>query len=98
MAVWEFKSPTAITPKMELKGHKSVPRAIDPNDPDSPNAKNKDLNRSSPDMNLIENIWGSMKKYMYLRTTVRPGNIEELKAGVKDKYCWTSQVGALHVS
>ena len=68
------------------------------NDPDSPNAKNKDLNRSSPDMNLIENIWGSMKKYMYLRTTVRPGNIEELKAGVKDKYCWTSQVGALHVS
>ena len=56
MAVWEFKYPTAITPKMELKGHKSVPRAIDPNDPDSPNAKNKDLNRSSPDMNLIENI------------------------------------------
>jgi hypothetical protein len=37
---------------------------------------------SSPDLNPIENIWGSMKQY--LRTNVKSKNIEELKAGVRE--------------
>ena len=36
---------------------------------------------SSPDLNPIENIWGSMKEY--LRSTVRPKNLEELKSGIR---------------
>ena len=37
---------------------------------------------ASPDLNPIENIWGSMKQY--LRTIVKPRTIEELKAGVQE--------------
>ena len=36
---------------------------------------------SSPDLNPIENIWGSMKQY--LRTHVKPRTIEQLKVGIK---------------
>ena len=35
----------------------------------------------SPDLNPIENIWGSMKQY--LQTMYKPRNMEELKAGIK---------------
>jgi len=35
----------------------------------------------SPDLNPIENIWGSMKQY--LRTKYKPTNLEELKAGIE---------------
>ena len=37
---------------------------------------------SSPDLNPIENIWGSLKQY--LRTVVKPKSIEELKAGIQE--------------
>ena len=37
---------------------------------------------SSPDLNPIENIWGSMKQY--LRTYAKPKNVQELKAGIKE--------------
>ena len=37
---------------------------------------------SSPDLNPIENIWGSMKEY--LRRVVKPHNTEELKAGIRE--------------
>ena len=37
---------------------------------------------SSPDLNPIENVWGSMKNY--LRTNVKPKNLQELKAGIKE--------------
>ena len=37
---------------------------------------------SSPDLNPIELIWGSLKQY--LRTHVKPKNIEQLKAGVQE--------------
>ena len=36
---------------------------------------------SSPDLNPIENIWGTMKNY--LRTTAKPKNTEELRTGIK---------------
>ena len=35
----------------------------------------------SPDLNPIENIWGSMKQY--LRTTYKPRNLQELKDGIE---------------
>ena len=35
----------------------------------------------SPDLNPIENVWGSMKQY--LRTAYKPKNLEELRAGIK---------------
>ena len=35
----------------------------------------------SPDLNPIENVWGSMKQY--LRTMYKPSNLEELKAGIE---------------
>ena len=34
----------------------------------------------SPDINPIENIWGSMKQY--LRNTFKPKNLDELKEGI----------------
>lgn len=36
----------------------------------------------SPDLNPIENVWGSMKEY--LRNDYKPRNLEELKSGIKD--------------
>ena len=35
----------------------------------------------SPNLNPIENIWCSLKQY--LRTTYKPGNVEELKGGIQ---------------
>ena len=35
----------------------------------------------SPDLNPIENVWGSMKQY--LRGQYKPRNLEELKAGIE---------------
>ena len=35
----------------------------------------------SPDLNPIENIWGSLKQY--LRSTYKPSNLEELKNGIQ---------------
>ena len=35
----------------------------------------------SPDLNPIENVWGSMKQY--LRTAYKPKNLEELKPGIE---------------
>ena len=35
----------------------------------------------SPDLNPIENVWGSMKQY--LRTAYKPRNLEELRAGIE---------------
>lgn len=35
----------------------------------------------SPDLNPIENMWGSLKQY--LRTTYKPRNLEELKRGIQ---------------
>ena len=37
---------------------------------------------SSPDLNPIEKVWGSMKTY--LRTYVKPKNLQELKDGIKE--------------
>ena len=34
-----------------------------------------------PDLNPIENVWGSMKQY--LRTAYKPRNLEELKACIE---------------
>ena len=36
----------------------------------------------SPDLNPIENIWGSMKQY--LRTHYKPRNLQELKDGIEN--------------
>ena len=41
---------------------------------------------SSPDLNPIELVWGSMKQH--LRSTVKPRTIEELKTGIKSY--WTT--------
>ena len=35
----------------------------------------------SPDLNPIENMWGSLKQF--LRSTYKPSNLEELKAGIQ---------------
>ena len=35
----------------------------------------------SPDLNPIENIWGSLKQY--LRNVYKPKNLEELKSGIQ---------------
>ena len=35
----------------------------------------------SPDMNPIENVWGSLKQY--LRSTYKPQNLEDLKEGIQ---------------
>ena len=35
----------------------------------------------SPDLNTIENIWGSLKQY--LRTTYKPRNLQDLKNGIQ---------------
>lgn len=35
----------------------------------------------SPDLNPIENVWGSMKQY--LKNFYKPKNLEELKAGIE---------------
>lgn len=37
---------------------------------------------SSPDLNPIENVWGSLKEY--LRTYVKPRNLGQLKSGIKE--------------
>jgi transposase len=37
---------------------------------------------SSPDLNPIENVWGTMKNY--LRSTVKPKNTHELRMGIKE--------------
>ena len=37
---------------------------------------------SSPDLNPIENIWGSMKQY--IRNNVKPRNMQELKSGIEE--------------
>ena len=37
---------------------------------------------SSPDLNPIENVWGSRKNY--LRTNIKPKNLQELKDGIKE--------------
>ena len=36
---------------------------------------------SSPDLNPIENVWGTMKNY--LRSTAKPKNTQELRMGIK---------------
>lgn len=36
----------------------------------------------SPDLNPIENVWGSMKEY--LRNYYKPQNLEDLKRGIKE--------------
>ena len=48
--------------------------------------ENRDINwwrtpPSSPDLNPIENVWGSKKEYLHRET--KPKNEEELKAGMK---------------
>ena len=35
----------------------------------------------SPDLNPIENIWGSIK--LYLRTNYKPNNLQELEDGIE---------------
>lgn len=37
---------------------------------------------SSPDLNPIENVWGSLKEYF--RTYVKPRNLGQLKSGIKE--------------
>ena len=36
----------------------------------------------SPDLNPIKNVWGTIKQY--LRTNVKPTNIDQLKAGIQE--------------
>jgi len=36
----------------------------------------------SPDLNPIENVWGSMKQY--LRSHYKPRNLQELKDGIEN--------------
>lgn len=36
----------------------------------------------SPDLNPIENVWGSMKEY--LRNTYKPKGLEDLKKGIRE--------------
>ena len=36
----------------------------------------------SPDLNPIENVWGSMKEF--LRNAYKPRGLEELKSGIKE--------------
>ena len=40
----------------------------------------------SPNMNPIENIWGSLKQY--LRCTYKPQNLDDLKEGIQ--HFWSS--------
>ena len=52
---------------------------------------------SSPDLNPIENVWGSMKRY--LRTYVKPRNATQLKYGIKEFWMTlTPQVCARYVN
>lgn len=37
---------------------------------------------SSPDLNPIENVWGSMKNY--LQTIIKPKNMKELKDRIRE--------------
>ena len=50
---------------------------------------------SSPGLNPIENVWGSMKNY--LRTHAKPKNTEEFRAAIKEFWkTLTPSMQALH--
>ena len=40
----------------------------------------------SPDINQIENVWGSLKQF--LRSSYKPENLDELKQGIQE--FWTT--------